>query len=143
MSVFSALFNSKVAVLLAKRRRSQEEISVLLGSMFSREYSVPSSNSRPFWRKQIDPTLQDNVLFPSDCAEYINHVGSSHDMHSIIQSGLIPGGRDIKKGRHTVFFTAVNSLSVHLHRQRDYDVTKPRIAVYEHSWKVHQCTRPI
>ena len=29
---------------------------------------------------QIDPTLQDTVLLPSDFAEYIYHVGSSHDM---------------------------------------------------------------
>ena len=54
--------------------------------------------------KHIDPTLQDNVLLPSDFAEYIYHVGSSHDLHSIIQSGLIPGGKDVKKGRHAVFF---------------------------------------
>ena len=31
-------------------------------------------------------------------------------MHSIIQSGLTPRGKDIKKGRQTVFFTAVNPL---------------------------------
>ena len=29
-------------------------------------------------------------------------------MHSIIQSGLIPGGKNVKKGRQTVFFTAAN-----------------------------------
>ena len=69
--------------------------------------------------KQIDPALQDDVLLPSDFAEYIYHVGSSHDMHSIIQSGLIPGGREINKGRQTVFFTAVNPMSIHLHKQRD------------------------
>ena len=48
--------------------------------------------------KHIDPTLQDNVLLQSDCAEHIYHVGGSHDTHSIIQSGLIPGGKDVKKG---------------------------------------------
>ena len=30
--------------------------------------------------KHIDPTLQDNVLLPSDFAEHIYHVGSSHDL---------------------------------------------------------------
>ena len=89
---------------------------------------------------QIDPALQDNVLLPSDFAEYIYHVGSSHDMHSIIQSGLIPGGKDIKKGRQTVFFTAVNPMHTHLHKQRNYDVTKPRVAVYKQNWKRHQKT---
>ena len=52
--------------------------------------------------KHINPTLQDNVLLPSDFAEHIYHVGSSHDTYSIIQSGLIPGGKDVKKGRHAV-----------------------------------------
>ena len=31
---------------------------------------------------------------------------------SIIQSGLIPGGKDIKKGRQAVFFTAVNPMFI-------------------------------
>ena len=35
--------------------------------------------------KRMNPTLQDNVLFPSDFAEQIYHVGSSHDTHWIIQ----------------------------------------------------------
>ena len=83
--------------------------------------------------KLIDPALQDNVLFPSDFAEYIYHVGSSHDIHSIIQSELIPGGKEIKKGRQTVFFTAVNPMSIHPHKQRDYDVTNPEL----------QCTNKI
>ena len=89
---------------------------------------------------EIDPALQDNVLLPSDFAEYIYHLGSSHDMHSIIQSGLIPGGKDVKKGSHRVFFTAVNPIPIHLHSQSDYDVTKPRIAVYKQNWKIHQNT---
>ena len=58
--------------------------------------------------KHINLTLLDNVLLPSGCAEYIYHVGSSHDTHSVIQSGLIPGGKDVKKGIHAVFFTAVH-----------------------------------
>ena len=88
--------------------------------------------------KHIDPTLQDNMLLPGDFAEHIYHVGSSHDLHSIIQSGLIPGGKEIKKGRHAVFFTAVNPMFIDHFRERDYDVTKPRIAVYKHKWKIHQ-----
>ena len=47
--------------------------------------------------KHIDPALQDNVLLPSDFAGHIYLVGSSHDLHSTTQSGLIPGGKD---GRH-------------------------------------------
>ena len=47
-----------------------------------------------------DPELQDNVMLPRDFAEYIHHggSGSSHDMHSIILSGVIPGGPMSKEG---------------------------------------------
>ena len=55
-------------------------------------------------RNPIDPSLQDNVLIPDGFFEHIYHVGSSHDLHSILQSGLIPGGKNVKKGRHAVFF---------------------------------------
>ena len=79
--------------------------------------------------KHINPTLQDNVLLPDDFAEHIYHVGRSHGMHSIIQSGLIPGGKDVKKGRHAVFFTAVTPTYIEHYREKDYDVTQFRIAV--------------
>ena len=90
--------------------------------------------------KQIDRTLPDNVLIPSDFAEYIYHVGSSHDLHSVIQSGLIPGRKVVKKGRHAVFFTAVNPMFVHQHKQRKYDIAKPRIAMDKQNWEIHQNT---
>ena len=54
-------------------------------------------------------------------------VGSSHDMHSIILSGLIPGGKHVKRGRLTVFFTAVS----------------PSSRIYTHkpqNWRIHQNT---
>ena len=75
-----------------------------------------------------------------DFAEYIYHVRSSHDLHSIIQSGLILGGKDIKKRRHAVFFTVVSPMFIDHFRERDYDVTQPRIAVYKHNCKIHQNT---
>ena len=45
----------------------------------------------------VDPSLPNNVLLPDDFAEYICHVGNAHDMHSIIQCGLIPGGKSLKE----------------------------------------------
>ena len=36
--------------------------------------------------------------------------------------------------------TAVNLFSIHLHKQRDYDVTKSRLAVNKQNWKIHQNT---
>ena len=39
----------------------------------------------------VDPSLQDNVLIPTDFFEYIYHVGSNLNVHSVSDSGLIPG----------------------------------------------------
>ena len=47
--------------------------------------------------KHTIPAFQDNVLLPSVFAEHIYNVGSSYDTHSIIQSGFLPGGNDVKK----------------------------------------------
>ena len=58
----------------------------------------------------VDPELQDNVLLPEDFTEYIYHIGNISEMHSMIRSGLIPGGRSLKKGRQSVFFTVVNPM---------------------------------
>ena len=60
--------------------------------------------------------------------------------YTLNRSGLFPGGKDVKKGSHAVFFTAVNPMFIDHCRERDYDVTKPRIAVYKHNWKIHQNT---
>ena len=52
----------------------------------------------------------------------------------------------IVQGQHVRTFhvlrsdTAVNLISIHLHKQRDYDVTESRIAVYKQNWKIHQNT---
>ena len=43
-------------------------------------------------RNLIDPSLQDNVVIPSGFFQYIYHIGCAFNLHSIISSGLIPGG---------------------------------------------------
>ena len=88
-------------------------------------------------RHKVDPTLQDNVLLPMNFVKYIYHVGCSHDLHSIIQSGLIAGGKGARKGRQTVFFTAVGPMHEPLGKEQDYDVTQPRVVPYKSKWKVH------
>ena len=80
-----------MAKFLAMRRWNQEEIPILLGSQFHLK-AILEENTL------IDPTLQDNVLLPNDFAEHICHVGSSHDLHSIVQSGLIPAGEKLRTG---------------------------------------------
>ena len=61
-------------------------------------------------RNLIDPSLQDNVLIPNDFFEYIYHIGCAINLHSIMNSGLIPGGQNLSK-RQTVFFTSVDPMN--------------------------------
>ena len=61
-------------------------------------------------RNPIDPALQDNVLIPNNFFEYIYHIGCAVNVHSITNSGLIPGGQNSSRDRQTVFFTAVNQM---------------------------------
>ena len=58
-------------------------------------------------RNHIDASLQDNVLIPNKFFEYICHIGCAVNLHSIANSGLIPGGQILSK-RQTVFFTSVD-----------------------------------
>ena len=78
----------------------------------------------------VHPTLQDNVLLPDDFAEYIYHIKNAHDMHSIIQGGLIPGGKS-QRDRQSVCFTAVNPMYANQDLEGvQYDLER-RITVYK------------
>ena len=89
----------------------------------------------------MDPTLQDIVLLLDDFAEYIYHIGNGHDMHSIIQGGLIPGGKSLKRDRQSMFFTAVNPMYANQDPEEvQYYLDKSRIAVYKNNWIIHQNT---
>ena len=54
-------------------------------------------------RNLIDSPLQDNVIIVEVFFKYIYHVGCAINLHSIINSGLIPGGQNLSN-RQTVFF---------------------------------------
>ena len=83
-------------------------------------------------RSLIDPTLQDNVVIPDGFFQYIYHVGCAINSHSIINSGLIPGGQ--KLSNRPVDRTHKN------HKDPDtIDLSVPRHAQYMHkAWKSHQ-----
>ena len=91
-------------------------------------------------RSLIDPTLQNNVVNPSNLFQYISHVGCAINLHSIINSGLIPGGQ-ILSNRQTVFFLPVDPMDKN-HKDPDtIDLNAPRHAQYTHkTWKKHQNT---
>ena len=89
-------------------------------------------------RNLIDPSLQDNVIIPSNFFQYIYHVGCAIKSHSIINSGLIPGGQNSSK-RQTVFFLPIDPRDKE-HKDPDkIDFNVPRHAHYMHKeWKKHQ-----
>ena len=91
-------------------------------------------------RSPIDPILQDTVLIPNNFFKYIYHVGCAINLHSIINSGLIPGGQNSSRDRQTVFFTAVNPMHKNHQDPIELDLTKPRLASYKQKWKVHHDT---
>ena len=91
-------------------------------------------------RSLIDLTLQDNVVIPSDFFQYIYHVGCAINLHSIINSGLIPGGQNLSN-RQTVFFLLVDPMDKN-HKDLDViDLRGPRLAQYmQKALKKHQNT---
>ena len=60
-------------------------------------------------RNLLDPSLQDNVVIPDGFFKYIYHVGCAINLHSIVNSGLIPGGQNCSH-RQTVFFLPVDPM---------------------------------
>ena len=86
----------------------------------------------------IHPTLQDNVIIQSNFFQYIYHVGCAFNLHSIINSGLIPGGQNSSK-RQTVFFLRVGPMDKSHKDPKVIDLNVPRHAQYLHNaWKRHQ-----
>ena len=89
-------------------------------------------------RSLIDPTLQDNVIIQSNLFQYNYHVGCAINLHSIINSGLKPGGQNLNN-RQTGFFLPLDPMDKN-HKDLDtIDLNAPRHAQYMHkAWKRHQ-----
>ena len=91
-------------------------------------------------RNLIHPSLQDNVLILDDFFKYIHHVGCAINLHSIINSGLIPEGQNLSK-RQTVFFLPVSPMDKEHKDPETIDLEAPRLARCMHkAWKKHQNT---
>ena len=81
------------------------------------------------------------MLIPNNFFEYIYHIGCAVNLHSITNSGLIPGGQNLSKERQTVFFRTVNPMDKEHKDPYEIDLTQPRLAWYEQKkWKRHQDT---
>ena len=69
------------------------------------------------------------------------HIGCAIDLHSIANSGLIPGGQNLSKERQTVFFTAVNPMNKEHKDPYEIGFNPPRLAWYkQEKLKSHQDT---
>ena len=91
-------------------------------------------------RNLIDPSLQDNVVILNGFFKYIYHVGCAINLHSIINSGLIPGGQNLSN-RQTVFFLPVDPMDKEHKDPETIDLRAPHLAQYMHkAWKKHQIT---
>ena len=87
-----------------------------------------------------DPSLQDNVLIPNDFFEYTSYIGCAINLHSIMNSGLIPGGQILSK-RQTVFFLPVDPMEKEHRDPNIIDLEAPRLAWYhQKKWTRHQDT---
>ena len=85
-------------------------------------------------RNLMDPSLQDNIVIPSNFFQHIYHIGCAFNLHSIINSGLIPGGQNSSK-RQTVFFLPVDPMDKSHRDPKVIDLNVPRHAQYLHNIK--------
>ena len=78
------------------------------------------------------------MIIQSNFFQYIYHVGCAFNLHSIISSGLIPGGQSSSE-RQTVFFLLVDPMESS-HKDPDViDLSVPRHAQHLHrERKIHQ-----
>ena len=86
----------------------------------------------------IVPTSQDNVLIGPGIVPYIYYVGSTFNLCSFNNNGLVLGGQILSR-RQTVFFLLVDPRD-ESHKELEYiDFSVPRLARYMHkAWNRHQ-----
>ena len=78
------------------------------------------------------------MIIQSNFFQYIYHVGCAFNLHSIINSGLIPGGQNLGNS-HTVFFLHIDPRNKDHKDPEKIDLNVPRRAQYLHNaWKKHQ-----
>ena len=79
-----------------------------------------------------------SLQFQRGFFQHIYHIGCAFNLHSIINSGLVPGGQNSSKTQ-TVFFLLVEPMDKN-HKDPDtIDLNVPRRTQYLHNaWKRHQ-----
>ena len=79
---------------------------------------------------------EDNVNVQSGFFHHIYHIGCGFNLHSIINSGLIPGGQNSSK-RQPVFSLPIDPRDKEHKDPEKIDLNVPRRPQY-HAWKKHQ-----
>ena len=69
------------------------------------------------------------MIIQSGFFQHIHHIGCAFSLHSIINSGLIPGGQNSRK-RQTVFFLPVDPRDKSHKDPERIDLNEPRHAQY-------------
>ena len=131
--VLSSLVWRKLEEKHCKRRRTKEKIPELFWLL---------RNNSDLWALQghsgsnfVDPSSQDNVVIPSNFFQYIYHVGCTINLHSIIYSGLIPGGQNLSI-KQTIFSLLVDPMDKNHMDPDTIDLNAPRHAQSMHkAWK--------
>ena len=79
------------------------------------------------------PELMNYTLIPYKWKEYIFHKGISWNFQSILESGIIPGGKENDRARQAVFFTPLNPFGNDLEEEEDHHFvyTLPQKIHYE------------
>ena len=127
---------------LAKGRGPMERFQYCLNPNSSKHFLYFRAIQGHSGGNLVDRELQDNVLLPEGFPEHTYHIGNTSEMHSTIRSGLIPGGRSLKRERQSsVFFTTVNPMhDDHNMEETPGDLNKPTIAPYKKYLETHQNT---
>ena len=135
---------SRQEILYLRARQSHSGRNLIPENIF--QYCTNSSGEiyfralqRHSGRNPIDPSLQDNVFIPKDfIEEIITQDVQSINLHSIVNSRLIPGGQ-ILINRQTVFFLLVDPMEKEHEDPYKLDLTKPRHAWCKWTGLVTQC----
>ena len=112
----------------------------------------PMKSRRASWQEEEEKrkdfnivlTRQEQSLRPSSSRSfrtqfYWSFIGCAINLHSIIKSGLIPGGQNLSQ-RQKVFFLLVNPADKE-HKDPEIDLKASRLARYlQTEWKKHQNT---
>ena len=79
------------------------------------------------------------VWLPYRWKEFLHHEGCSFNMKSILEHGLIDGGKETKEGRRIIFFAALNPFGKDDEEEAVHgDLSVPKKLHYSGNWKHDQ-----